>query len=71
LYTLFFNRRSPFEVSLWKAASYAISTLLSFLTIREYVDKGAAFYELKHRELQVHQLKWKAAGSKSPDANNV
>ena len=27
----------------------------------EYVDKGAAFYELKHRELQVHQLKWKAA----------
>jgi hypothetical protein len=37
----------------------------------EYVDKGAAFYELKHRELQVHQLKWKAAGPKSPDANNV
>jgi transposase len=27
----------------------------------EYVDKGAAFYELKHRELQVHQLKCKAA----------
>jgi hypothetical protein len=24
----------PFEVSLWKAASYAISTRLSFLTIR-------------------------------------
>jgi transposase len=27
----------------------------------EYVDKGAAFYDLKHRELQVQQLKWKAA----------
>src|SRR5438309_6962164 len=27
----------------------------------KYVDQGAAFYELKHRELQVHQLKWKAA----------
>ena len=25
------------------------------------VDQGAAVYELKHRELQVHQLKWKAA----------
>ena len=27
----------------------------------KYVDRGAAFYELKHRELQVHRLKWKAA----------
>jgi len=27
----------------------------------KYVDQGAAFYELKHRELQVHQLKRKAA----------
>jgi hypothetical protein len=27
----------------------------------KYVDQGAAVYELKHRELQVHQLKWKAA----------
>ena len=27
----------------------------------KYVDQGAAFYELKHRELQLHQLKWKAA----------
>jgi len=27
---VFFSRRSPFEVSLWKA-SYAISTRLSFL----------------------------------------
>jgi len=27
----------------------------------KYVDQGAAFYELKHRERQVHQLKWKAA----------
>ena len=26
--------KRPFEVSLWKAASYAISTRLSFLTIR-------------------------------------
>jgi hypothetical protein len=25
----------PFEMSLWKAASYAISTRLSFLTIRD------------------------------------
>ena len=32
---MFFSRRSPFEVSLWKAATYAISTRLSFLTIRE------------------------------------
>jgi transposase len=27
----------------------------------KYVDQGAAVYELKHRELQVQQLKWKAA----------
>ena len=27
----------------------------------KYIDQGAAFYELKHRELQVHQLKRKAA----------
>jgi transposase len=27
----------------------------------KYVDQGAAFYQLKHRELQVQQLKWKAA----------
>ncbi len=27
----------------------------------KYVDRGAALYELRHRELQVHQLKWKAA----------
>jgi FtsP/CotA-like multicopper oxidase with cupredoxin domain len=31
---LFFSRRRPFEVSLWKAATYAISTRLSFFTIR-------------------------------------
>ena len=29
-----FQSEKPFEVSLWKAASYAISTRLSFLTIR-------------------------------------
>jgi transposase len=27
----------------------------------KYLDQGAAFYELKHRELQVQRLKWKAA----------
>ena len=27
----------------------------------KYIDQGATFYELKHRELQVHQLKRKAA----------
>jgi transposase len=27
----------------------------------KYVDQGAAFYQLKHRELQVRQLKRKAA----------
>jgi transposase len=27
----------------------------------KYVDQGAAVYEIKHRELQVHQLQWKAA----------
>jgi transposase len=27
----------------------------------KYIDQGAAFYQLKHRELQVQQLKWKAA----------
>ena len=27
----------------------------------KYVDQGAAFYELQHRQLQVKQLKWKAA----------
>ena len=32
------SRRSPFEVRLWKATSYAISTRLSFLTIRDLVD---------------------------------
>ena len=26
-----------------------------------YVDQGAAFYEAQHRQLQVKQLKWKAA----------
>ena len=31
---LFLGRRTPFEVSLWKAASHAISTRLRFLTIR-------------------------------------
>ncbi len=32
----------------------------------KYVDQGAAFYELKHRELQVHQLKRKAASHPTP-----
>jgi hypothetical protein len=27
----------------------------------KYVDKGAAFYELQHRQLKVKQLTWKAA----------
>ena len=27
----------------------------------KYVDQGAAVYEPKYRELQIHQLKWKAA----------
>jgi len=27
----------------------------------KYVDQGAAFYEAQHRQLQVKQLKWKAA----------
>jgi len=27
----------------------------------KYADQGATVYELKYRELQVHQLKWKAA----------
>jgi transposase len=27
----------------------------------KYMDQGAAYYQLKHRELQVRQLKWKAA----------
>src|SRR5215471_10678201 len=27
----------------------------------KYADKGAAFYELQHRQLKVKQLKWKAA----------
>jgi transposase len=27
----------------------------------KYVDKGADFYELQHRQLKVKQLKWKAA----------
>jgi len=27
----------------------------------KYVDKGAAFDELRHRQLKVKQLKWKAA----------
>ena len=27
----------------------------------EYVDQGAAFYEAQHRQLQIKQLKWKAA----------
>jgi len=28
---------------------------------KKYIDQGEAFYKLKHRELQVHQLKRKAA----------
>jgi len=27
----------------------------------KYVDQGAALYELKHREIQIQRLKWKAA----------
>jgi hypothetical protein len=27
----------------------------------KYVDQGAAFYEVQHRQLQIKQLKWKAA----------
>lgn len=27
----------------------------------KYVDQGAKFYEAQHRNLQVKQLKWKAA----------
>jgi transposase len=26
-----------------------------------FVDRGAEFYELQHRKLQVNSLKWKAA----------
>ena len=27
----------------------------------KYVDQGAAFYEAQHRQVQIKQLKWKAA----------
>jgi hypothetical protein len=27
----------------------------------KYVDQGAKFYEARHRERQIGQLKWKAA----------
>jgi hypothetical protein len=27
----------------------------------KYIDQGAAFYEAQHRQLQIKQLKWKAA----------
>jgi len=27
----------------------------------KYVDQGAAFYEAQHRQVQINQLKWKAA----------
>jgi hypothetical protein len=27
----------------------------------KYVDQGARFYEAQHRNLQVKQLKWRAA----------
>jgi hypothetical protein len=27
----------------------------------QYVDKGAATYQEQHRQLQIKQLKWKAA----------
>jgi len=27
----------------------------------KYVDRGAAFYETQHRNLQIKQLRWKAA----------
>jgi hypothetical protein len=27
----------------------------------KYVDKGAAFYQVQHRLLQIKHLKWKAA----------
>jgi transposase len=29
--------------------------------VMKYVDQGAAFYEAQHRQLQIKQLKWKAA----------
>jgi hypothetical protein len=27
----------------------------------EYIDQGAASYKAQHRQLQIKQLKWKAA----------
>jgi hypothetical protein len=27
----------------------------------KYVDQGAEFYEAQHRDLQIKQLKWRAA----------
>jgi hypothetical protein len=27
----------------------------------KYINQGAAFYEAQHRQLQIKQLKWKAA----------
>jgi transposase len=27
----------------------------------KYIDQGAAFYETQHRQVQIKQLKWKAA----------
>src|SRR5271169_37759 len=43
---LILSRRSPFEVSLWKAASYAISTRLRFLTIRVAILALNNFHKL-------------------------
>ena len=38
-------RRSPFDASLWKAASYAISTRLSFLREQFLFGEGARLPE--------------------------
>ena len=63
------SRSRPWQRS-WPAGPIAIKAMaakLACLVYRmlrygmKYVDRGAALYELKHRELQVKQLKWKAA----------
>jgi transposase len=50
-----------------RVAAKAMAAKLARLVYRmlrygmKYVDQGAKFYEAQHRNLQVKQLKWKAA----------
>ena len=54
----------PAQAQLFNLAMAAKLARLVYRMLRygtKYVDQGAKFYEAQHRDLQIKQLKWKAA----------